>query len=44
VQYIENGLINIVEVNISGGAGYHAARELAFRKILGPMMGLYIPL
>ena len=44
VQGISNGLIHIAEVNFSGGPGYHAARELLFRQILGPRFGSYLPL
>jgi len=44
VQGIANGLIHVAEVNVSGGAGYHTAREVVFRRILGPMFGSYTPL
>jgi hypothetical protein len=38
VQGISNRLIHIAKVNISGGPGYHAAREILFRQILGPAL------
>jgi hypothetical protein len=44
VQGIANGLIHIAEVNVSGGPGYHAAREMLFRQILGARFGSYLPL
>ncbi|MCU0713108.1 MAG: HINT domain-containing protein [Pirellula sp.] len=44
VQGIANGLIHIAEVNVSGGRGYHAAREMLFRQILGSRFGSYLPL
>jgi len=44
VQGMSNGLIYIAEVNVTGGPGYHAARELVFRQILGQMFGSYSPL
>jgi hypothetical protein len=44
VQYIQGGLVHIIEVNISGGAGYHAAREAQLRALLGSLFGGYTPL
>lgn len=41
VQYIENGLIHIVEINRSGGPNYHLLREADMRAILGPLFGSY---
>jgi hypothetical protein len=44
VQWIEEGLIHIGEVNVSGGRGYHDARELVFQQILGPLFCGYTPI
>jgi len=41
VQYIQNGLIHIIEVNNSGGAGYHAARQGQLQSVLGALFGSY---
>jgi|GEM_PF-1033355 len=42
VQYIENGLIHIIEVNKTGGLGYGAQRLLEMRASLGSLFGSYI--
>ena len=41
VQYIENGLINVIEVNASGGALYHAGRCEQLKQALGGLFGTY---
>ncbi len=41
VQYWENGLLHVIEVNVSGGPNYHALREDQLRSILGSLMGNY---
>jgi hypothetical protein len=41
VQSIENGLVNIIEVNASRGTGYHGARVQELRSALGSLLGRY---
>ena len=41
VQYIEGGLVHVIEVNVSRGAGYHDIREQVLRNILGSLFGSY---
>jgi hypothetical protein len=41
VQYVQGGLVHIIEVNVSRGAGYHAAREAQLRSLLGSLFGSY---
>jgi hypothetical protein len=41
VQYIRDGLIHIIEVNVSGGRNYHNIRSELFRSILGDLLGSY---
>ncbi|TWT84862.1 hypothetical protein CA13_63430 [Planctomycetes bacterium CA13] len=41
IQWIEDGLVHVAEVNISGGSGYHGARRALFEDILGPLFGGY---
>jgi hypothetical protein len=41
IQYVQGGLVHIIEVNVSRGAGYHAIREAQLRSILGSLFGSY---
>jgi len=41
VQYVFGGLIHIIEVNVSRGSSYHAAREALLRSRLGSLFGSY---
>jgi hypothetical protein len=41
IQWIENGLINIIEINKSGGSGYYASRLAELTKALGAKLGTF---
>ena len=44
VQWIDDGLVHIADVNISGGSNYHPMREAIFKSLLGDLFGGYTPL